>query len=136
MNIYINTEYVMEFEISGLHLRNKKNTMRVGKKRVFKTTEMRGYEQDLKDAILSQWRGALMEGPLKVDVRIQFPDRRRRDIANYLDALFDVMNGLVYADDSQIVEIHAYKSIGKVWNLKVAVEDAAEDTRLLSDLRK
>lgn len=126
----------MEFEISGLHLRNKKNTMRIGKKRVFKSAEMRGYEQDLKDAILSQWRGAIMEGPVKVDVHIQFPDKRRRDIANYFDCIFDVMNGLVYLDDSQIVEIHAYKSIGSGWKLKVAVQEVAEVTRLLSDLLK
>jgi Holliday junction resolvase RusA-like endonuclease len=126
----------MEFEISGLHLRNKKNTVRVGKKRVFKSPEVRGYEQDLRDGILSQWRGAMFEGPVKVDVHIQFPDKRRRDIANYLDALFDVMNGLVFKDDSQIVEIHAYKSIGSGWKLKVAVQEVAADTRLLSDLLK
>jgi Holliday junction resolvase RusA-like endonuclease len=118
----------MEFQISGLHLRNKKNTMRVGKKRVFKSPEMRGYEQDLKDGILSQWRGEIMKGQVKVDIWIQFPDRRRRDIQNYFDVLLDVMNGLVYADDSQIVEIHAHKSIGSGWNLTVAVNEVAEVT--------
>jgi Holliday junction resolvase RusA-like endonuclease len=126
----------MEFEVVGLHLRNKKNTMRVGKKRVFKSPEIRGYEQDLKDAILSQWRGAMMEGPVKVDIHIQFPDRRRRDIQNYLDCIFDVMNGLVFQDDSQVVEIHAFKTIGSGWKLKVAVQEVAEVTRLLSDLLK
>jgi Holliday junction resolvase RusA-like endonuclease len=120
----------MEFEVVGLHLRNKKNNVRVGKKRVFKPQEIRGYEQDLRDAILSQWRGAMFEGPVKVDVHIQFPDKRRRDIANYLDCLFDVMNGLVYKDDSQIVQINAYKSIGSGWKLKVAVSSAAEVTTM------
>jgi Holliday junction resolvase RusA-like endonuclease len=115
----------MEYQISGLHLRNKKNTMRVGKKRVFKSPEMRGYEQDLKDGILSQWRGEIMKGQVKVDIWIQFPDRRRRDIQNYFDVLLDVMNGLVYADDSQIVEIHARKSIGSGWNLTVAVNEVS-----------
>jgi len=124
----------MEFEIEGLHLRNKKNTMRAGKRRIFKSAEMRGYEQDLKDGILSQWRGEMFVKPVKVDIWIQFPDRRRRDLANYFDVIFDVMNGLVYADDSQIVEIHGRKSVGDKWRLKVVVNEVAGGTQMISDL--
>ena len=39
--------------------------------------------------------------------------RRWGDVDNYLKAILDALNGICYADDSQVVEVRAAKNIGE-----------------------
>ena len=47
-----------------------------------------------------------MTGPLRVEIEVYPPDRRRRDIDNVQKALLDALeHGHAFRDDSQIVEL-------------------------------
>jgi crossover junction endodeoxyribonuclease RusA len=50
--------------------------------------------------------GVRFSGPVKVRIAIYWPDRRKRDLDNAAKSICDGMNGVVYADDSQITEMH------------------------------
>jgi crossover junction endodeoxyribonuclease RusA len=83
-------------------------------------------------AILSARQLVPMTGPLKVEIDVYPPDNRRRDIDNVQKALLDALqHGGVYADDSQIVDLHARKAEPKAAGMvRVTIrpiEDASDD---------
>tara|TARA_R110002126_G_scaffold179911_1_gene328830 strand:- start:713 stop:1102 length:390 start_codon:yes stop_codon:yes gene_type:complete len=116
----------MEIIIRGLHIRNKKNNMRVGKRKVFKSPEVRDYEQDLHDEIMAQYRGPVLEGPVSVLLEITQPDKRRRDAHNAVDCILDVMQDVLIKDDANVHDLRVKKFFGKEWCLRIAVEPIAE----------
>lgn len=69
--------------------------------------------RDTKDAlaweIASQFKLDPLEEMLAMNVILYFGDNRKRDIDAYLKILLDSMTGIVYKDDSQIVEMHIFK---------------------------
>jgi Holliday junction resolvase RusA-like endonuclease len=44
---------------------------------------------------------------------VVFPDRRRRDLSNVVKSVEDGLNGVVWADDSQIAELHVVRDYSK-----------------------
>lgn len=63
----------------------------------------------LKARVLAQWPlSASLEYAVSILVFIK--SRRRKDVDNVSKAILDAMNGVVYADDSQVVEIHVYRA--------------------------
>lgn len=46
-------------------------------------------------------------GPVKVELHFHRKDKIRCDLDNLIKLAWDAMNGLVYDDDSQVVELHA-----------------------------
>ena len=48
---------------------------------------------------------------------------KKSDIDNYCKAIFDGMNGIVFADDSQVVSLHATKVYGTVGMVEVMVKE-------------
>lgn len=77
----------------------------------YKTREAKDYTDALQGAFL-QCYGAmpsrLLEGPLKVTLSLYRP-QKRGDIDNPTKGCLDSMNGFIYEDDSQIIELHAYR---------------------------
>ena len=70
----------------------------------------RTYRADVQSKLSAQF-GAVpyCPGPLKVEIRVQFPDRRKRDLDNLLKGLLDALQqAAVYADDSQIRDLRIY----------------------------
>lgn len=51
-------------------------------------------------------------GPLSITLK-WYRKRAAGDLDNRLKQLFDALQGVLYEDDSQIVEIHAYRHEGK-----------------------
>ncbi len=51
--------------------------------------------------------------PVEITVCTYFPDARRRDADNVLKSVCDGMNGVVYADDSQVVRATVTKAIDR-----------------------
>ena len=109
----------MHVVIKGLKVQNKKNNMRAGKRRVYKSAEVRGYETDLRDEINAQWRGAMLEGPVKLEVNVTYPDKRRRDLHNAVDVVADVLQGICYKDDAQIHKLEMTKRFGSDWEIEI-----------------
>lgn len=57
-------------------------------------------------AILAAARVRPFDGPIRVEIEVYPPDRRRRDIDNVQKALLDALqHGGAYHDDSQIVKL-------------------------------
>lgn len=44
----------------------------------------------------------LLNMTLKIDIKLYFKDKRKRDVDNYLKAIFDCLTGVVIEDDSLI----------------------------------
>ena len=53
-----------------------------------------------------------LEFGVKVCIEFRLKGKRRMDWDNLAKAITDALNGLVYDDDSQIVEAHIFKAIG------------------------
>ena len=47
--------------------------------------------------------------PLAVELDFYLPDKHRRDLDNLSKAVLDAMNGIVYKDDCQVVDLHLRK---------------------------
>jgi crossover junction endodeoxyribonuclease RusA len=67
----------------------------------------RAYKQTIAKMLLGQVSTVLAD-PLKVSVRIYRP-RRSGDLDGYLKCLLDACNRVVWEDDKQVVELHAYR---------------------------
>ncbi len=77
---------------------------------MYKNKEATDYATGAYYSLLSQYRGhPLLEGGVKLDLHIYFPTKRKRDIDNPLKLLLDVLVGVVYIDDSQVMELHVHK---------------------------
>jgi Holliday junction resolvase RusA-like endonuclease len=63
-------------------------------------------------------------GRLAVAITLCEPDRRRRDIDNYVKLLFDAANGLLWRDDAQVVDLHANKRYGAVPGIRLRLSEA------------
>jgi len=50
---------------------------------------------------------------LFVRIEVYFGDKRKRDIQGHLKALIDSFEGLLYENDTQIIELHAKKHYDK-----------------------
>lgn len=83
---------------------------RYGKQTVL-SGEARAYKQEA--AILSrEIIDEPLTGRLSVTIRLYRP-AARGDIDNYLKALLDALNGILWQDDRQIVELHVYKLLDR-----------------------
>lgn len=54
--------------------------------------------------------------PLRGDVAVNFTvfrPTRRGDLDNYTKVMFDAMKGIIWLDDSQVVEIHSFRDDDK-----------------------
>lgn len=92
----------------------------------------RAYEETLKLCALAAVRTARWplgtREPLKVTLHAFFPDARQRDVDNTAKVL-DGANGVVWHDDSQIVELHIYKHLRcEKPRLEVTVEILLDDS--------
>lgn len=59
----------------------------------------------------TQYHGEPKTGDLCVRIELHFKDKRRRDIDN-IKALLDALSGILWDDDSQIIELHLFKYTG------------------------
>ena len=83
---------------------------RYGKQTVL-SGEARAYKQEA--AILSrEIIDEPLTGRLSVTIRLYRP-AARGDIDNYLKALLDALNGVLWCDDNQIDELHVYKLLDR-----------------------
>lgn len=86
-----------------------KGRPRMGKGgRVFTPKETRAYEKTVQHFAKNAagWFGPWpLEGEYRCTIDIYWPDKRRRDIDNAAKSILDGMNGVLWTDDSQVVEL-------------------------------
>ncbi len=76
----------------------------VAHNRVIVTPEARQYKQEI---ALLLGRYEPLCGTVAVEFTV-FRPRRAGDLDNYQKVMFDALNGLLWNDDKQVVEIHGY----------------------------
>lgn len=81
--------------------------------RRFLTNEGKAMKMTYRTVIWRQWKQKPIEGPVEIIIRLFFKNKKRRDIDGPLKALLDAMTGIVYEDDSQIMDLHVHRSIGE-----------------------
>lgn len=74
------------------------------------------FENAIKALVKGQFRRHPIEGPLAVEVKLFFKAPKkaskpypRGDLDNYVKAVLDALNGVVWVDDAQIIGIAAFK---------------------------
>lgn len=75
------------------------------------SAEARQYKEEvgwLVKAATSEW----LTGPVALHVKVYRP-QKRGDLDNCLKILLDSLKGVLFADDDQVVEIHAYRGDDK-----------------------
>jgi crossover junction endodeoxyribonuclease RusA len=73
--------------------------------RVVKSKEARSYQQAVQ--VLAAGRKAI-KGPIKLAVR-WYRSAKRGDLSNRIKVVEDALQGVLYANDSQVEELHAYR---------------------------
>lgn len=104
----------MKFEITPIALgRPRINTKNLGRYLPARSQE---FKKELGILAKASYRGEPLSKPLKVILRFYKPvketSRRYGDTDNLAKAVLDACNGILWVDDSQIIELHAYKYKG------------------------
>lgn len=84
------------------------------KGRKFLTPRGKSVKDDYFYQTKQQYRGSVLEGDIKVNISVFFRSKKTSDLDNVLKATFDSLTGILWKDDRQIVEIHAYKKQDKI----------------------
>lgn len=71
----------------------------------YMSPEGRQLKKDYIWQIKEQWKKKPLKRDLKLSIDIFHYDRRKRDIDNYNKLVLDAMEGLVYENDHQIIEL-------------------------------
>lgn len=86
--------------------------VRVVKRRQIPYIKAKGkkFREDVEAAIAEQIGYLQLDDPLLVEVELFPPDKRRRDLDNYMKALLDALTqAQVWLDDSQIDQLFIYR---------------------------
>ena len=85
---------------------------------------------DYEERVAWYARGAgvrCIDGPVRLEIDIYWPDRRRRDLDNGGKSIADALNGIAYEDDYQIVEKRLTKRLDRDNPRAEIVVEALED---------
>lgn len=76
--------------------------------RTLKSREARRYAVECQWLARAESDGALLQGEVAVTLRLYRPSKRG-DLDNRIKVVLDALQGVAYADDKQVIEIHAYR---------------------------
>jgi crossover junction endodeoxyribonuclease RusA len=62
----------------------------------------------------AQYRGPLLEGAIRLELTAYFTSQATSDLDNVCKATLDSLTGILWKDDRQIIELHAYKRQDKL----------------------
>ena len=97
--------------------------------RVIDPPKCRKFKQDLSALIKSKNNGSqVIETPLKVDLNIYRKfnspiNKRYGDIDNLAKGLLDACTGILWKDDSQIVDLHVTKGLANEPKIELIVDE-------------
>jgi len=73
----------------------------------------RDYEALVRSAAAICWQGEPTTEPVRVELLFWRSNKIRCDIDNLTKAVLDALNGVVWEDDEQIIQLVAYKNYNK-----------------------
>lgn len=88
---------------------------------IYMTHEGRALKADYSRQAKAQWQRVPILTDMAITVGLFFKDKRRRDIDNWHKILLDSLTGIVWKDDSQIVDMRVTKVSGDE-NPRIEVE--------------
>ena len=107
-------------KIQGMSLNHAYPSNRNGRR--FLSNDGAAYKGQIIWAAKQAMKGVELMKQTKVTIEFFFNDKRRRDLDNCLKLVLDSMTGVVYKDDSDIQEIHAYRYFNQEPKIIVKVE--------------
>lgn len=81
--------------------------------RIYVRADARSAKDDIGWEARTQFRYKPFSADLIVEMKVFWPDRRRRDIDNGTKAFLDALTGVLWLDDSQIIKLTLYKMLDK-----------------------
>lgn len=89
--------------------------------------ESREYKDNVAQFAALQFSGKLRTEHLRAHIIHSFGDKRRRDATNYHKALLDALEGIIYVDDRQLVDVRLQILFGKEYYSEIRIyDDVAE----------
>lgn len=80
---------------------------------MYMTSSGKALKEDYQWQAKSQWKRKIIENPLIISVRLYFEDNRKADWDNFHKVSMDALTGIVWNDDSQIMEATVSKYYDK-----------------------
>jgi Holliday junction resolvase RusA-like endonuclease len=74
-------------------------------------TAKKGLQEEAMVAIRTHKNFEPLTDTLAVNLLFYFGDNRKRDVDAYIKIVLDALEGIVYENDSQVVELHCYKEV-------------------------
>lgn len=110
--------------------------------RAIDSDKSRYFKNFIKVKTKLQYEGEPLEGAVKITVTFYRPIQKsisrkrfdkivageikptvKPDLDNYFKAITDAINGIVFKDDNQIVEVHMFKEYGEEPHIELEVEE-------------
>ena len=113
------------------HPPSKKNSMKYGRGKVWKHEKIVKFEKELSEFAIQMMaikQYDLSSAPFQVCIEVGFPDRRRRDVHNCHAAVLDALEGVVWMDDKQVVDLRIHLN-RDVWSsyTRVIINELHDD---------
>ncbi|WP_148209089.1 RusA family crossover junction endodeoxyribonuclease [Thermocrinis albus] len=126
-----NTQKVVELYISTLPVPKSNRYIRRRGGKVFKPPRIKNWEVRALWEIKQQYSGSTLLGPLRMEVELTLPNRRKRDIDNMLKSLWDILEkAKVIGNDDQIQELYVIKRYSKgQQGTKIRIIEGISDTQ-------
>lgn len=80
---------------------------------IYMSKEGRELKESYQWQVKSQWKQKMIEEEISISIDLYFKDKRRRDWDNWHKLSMDALTGIVWKDDSQIVNAIISKNIDK-----------------------
>ena len=112
----------------------------------FTPTKTLHAEHRVQEQVAKEWPKAVLEGPLAVTITAQLlrpksaPKRRvtwpigRPDADNYAKLVLDALNGVLWRDDSQVVDLHVRKVYSEHLGFAIEVDSVEVMALLLKEV--
>ena len=79
----------------------------------FLTTRARDWKEAAQWEVRSQWKQGVLTGRIGVTLHVFFADQRKRDLDNTAKPALDSLTGIVFEDDSQVMDLHMLKDVDR-----------------------
>ena len=95
--------------------------------RVLLSKEARLYRGMCELAAVAQWKGAPLEGPVRIHADVYMADKRG-DLMNREKQLLDAIQGVVMLNDSQVVDMRMVRHLDKLRpRVELTVESVTQE---------